>query len=266
MSASTPSSERQRIINTNRSLRTIKNELENLAEQEAISDEVFDSIMSLLPSESPLNGNSARNKVAQTSHKSSETERKASSSAESPSQSMNNLSLNNEPQTVPAPVPVTIPTRPEIARAKALYRYAETGDCNFEAGDHISVYEYMNPDWWLGKNLRTGQEGVFPQNYVQILPYPAQGEYGNEKKGNMYQSGSFPPPYQQQAVSTLPPPSAPVNPYNSSVPPMQVAEQKTDSMAGKGGEMGKKIGKKLGNAAIFGAGATIGGNIVNSIF
>ncbi|RKF54070.1 LAS seventeen-binding protein 1 [Golovinomyces cichoracearum] len=266
MSASTPSSERQRIINTNRSLRTIKNELENLAEQEAISDEVFDSIMSLLPSESPLNGNSARNKVAQTSHKSSETERKASSSAEPPSQSMNNLSLNNEPQTVPAPVPVTIPTRPEIARAKALYRYAETGDCNFEAGDHISVYEYMNPDWWLGKNLRTGQEGVFPQNYVQILPYPAQGEYGNEKKGNMYQSGNFPPPYQQQAVSTLPPPSGPVNPYNSSVPPMQVAEQKTDSMAGKGGEMGKKIGKKLGNAATFGAGATIGGNIVNSIF
>ncbi|KAK4970450.1 protein that induces appearance of [PIN+] prion when overproduced, partial [Elasticomyces elasticus] len=34
----------------------------------------------------------------------------------------------------------------------------------------------------------------------------------------------------------------------------------------KGQEMGKKFGKKLGNAAIFGAGATIGGNIVNSIF
>lgn len=31
-------------------------------------------------------------------------------------------------------------------------------------------------------------------------------------------------------------------------------------------EGGKKFGKKLGNAAIFGAGATIGGNIVNSIF
>lgn len=29
---------------------------------------------------------------------------------------------------------------------------------------------------------------------------------------------------------------------------------------------GKKFGKKLGNAAIFGAGASIGGNIVNSIF
>ena len=31
-------------------------------------------------------------------------------------------------------------------------------------------------------------------------------------------------------------------------------------------EHGKKFGKKMGNAAIFGAGATIGSNIVNGIF
>jgi hypothetical protein len=35
---------------------------------------------------------------------------------------------------------------------------------------------------------------------------------------------------------------------------------------GKFEENGKKIGKKLGNATIFGAGATIGSNLVNSIF
>ena len=35
---------------------------------------------------------------------------------------------------------------------------------------------------------------------------------------------------------------------------------------GKVEEQGKKFGKKLGNAAIFGAGATIGSNIVNGIF
>ena len=34
----------------------------------------------------------------------------------------------------------------------------------------------------------------------------------------------------------------------------------------KVGEFGKKVGGKLGNAAIFGAGATLGGNLVNSIF
>jgi len=31
-------------------------------------------------------------------------------------------------------------------------------------------------------------------------------------------------------------------------------------------ENGKKFGKKMGNAAIFGAGATIGSNSVNGIF
>ncbi|KAF3357305.1 Acetolactate synthase small subunit [Verticillium dahliae VDG1] len=36
--------------------------------------------------------------------------------------------------------------------------------------------------------------------------------------------------------------------------------------AGKAKEYGEKFGKKLGNAAIFGAGATLGGNLVNSIF
>ncbi len=31
-------------------------------------------------------------------------------------------------------------------------------------------------------------------------------------------------------------------------------------------EHGKKFGKKMGNAAIFGAGATIGSKVVNGIF
>ena len=51
---------------------------------------------------------------------------------------------------------------------------------------------------------------------------------------------------------------------------MAVAEGGQPANGGAGdnkvGEYGKKFGKKLGNAAIFGAGASIGGNIVNSIF
>lgn len=86
------------------------------------------------------------------------------------------------------------------------------------------------------------------------------GAYGNEKASYNNAYGQNLNPYQQQG----PPPPGPSNPYNSNVPPMAVAEE--PSKPGKGQEMGKKIGKKLGNAAIFGAGATIGGNIVNSIF
>lgn len=88
------------------------------------------------------------------------------------------------------------------------------------------------------------------------------GAYGNEKANY---NNAYPGQYQpQQQRDNGPPPPGPSNPYNSSVPPMAIAEE--PSKPGKGQEMGKKFGKKLGNAAIFGAGATIGGNIVNSIF
>lgn len=171
----------------------------------------------------------------------------------------------------PPPPP---PSKPVIAHARALYKYDATDsrDCSFERDDVILVFEYMNNDWWMGRNERTGQEGIFPKTYVQALPGPphANGGYPpamNEKAG-MY--GGSPAPA-QPTYSGYPPPPQQQNPYNSSVPPMAVAEQPQQQQndgegGGKAGAMGKKFGKKLGNAAIFGAGATIGSNIVNSIF
>jgi hypothetical protein len=44
------------------------------------------------------------------------------------------------------------------------------------------------------------------------------------------------------------------------------AQQQPAGEPSKVEQQGKKFGKKLGNAAIFGAGATIGGKIVNGIF
>lgn len=148
------------------------------------------------------------------------------------------------------------PPKPEIGQGVALYQYkGDPDDCEFEAGDRISIYENANPEWSRGRNMRTGSEGLFPANYIRVEPKPG-GFYGGEKQ--VYQ----PNPY--SGPSQAPPPQA--NPYNAAVPPMAVAEQSTGDKQSKGGEMGKKFGKKLGNAAIFGAGATIGGNIVNSIF
>lgn len=122
----------------------------------------------------------------------------------------------------------------------------------------------MNADWWMGRNERTGAEGIFPRTYVETLPGPPAATAYNEKAAYNAPAqpvyGGYPPPPQQQ------------NPYNSSAPPMAVANQpqqqqvEGEGAAGKAGGMGKKFGKKLGNAAIFGAGATIGSNIVNSIF
>lgn len=227
--------------------------------------------MSALPAESPLSGAS----------------RSASAVAQAPpTAALNNLNLGNttSPPSYAAttsPLPPTpslpdrnTPSKPEIARATALYRYAEQGDCNFEVGDEIAVHEYMNADWWLGKNLRTGQEGVFPVNYVQIQtnptpPFrpgsnaaPAHNQYYNQDKSNTYGFAYPPQPQYHQA----PPQAGPSDPYNSAAPPMQVAEESGEGKDGKGAEMGKKFGKKLGNAAIFGAGATIGSELVHSIF
>lgn len=155
----------------------------------------------------------------------------------------------------------------EIAHAVALWAYVtpDARDLNMQPGDAISVTEFVNAEWWLGKNIRTGEEGVFPSNYIrrenfpsslaQAQPQPQHAYYGDQKSAQQYQPG-------------------PSNPYNNSVPPMaiaegqqgQPAEQQGEEKPNKAAEMGKKFGSKLGNATIFGAGATIGGNLVNSIF
>ncbi|KAK5998877.1 Protein csh3-like protein [Cladobotryum mycophilum] len=253
--------DRQTIMETNRSLRTIKTELENLLEKGVIDESAFDSIHAALPAETPLRGAGA---AATRSNNPTPAQNSAPTSP--PVQAFQNLNVNSHTASPPSyddtPAP-SLPARsakPVISHARALYRYAATDarDLAFEKDDKIAVYEHMNQDWWMGQNTRTGKEGIFPQNYVLVeqeekgppaAAYPQQPTYG-------YPASQGPPAQQ--------------NPYNSSVPPMAVAEggQPAQQQGGdsKVGEYGKKFGKKLGNAAIFGAGASIGSNIVNSIF
>ncbi|TIA68802.1 hypothetical protein E3P91_03917 [Wallemia ichthyophaga] len=68
----------------------------------------------------------------------------------------------------PSPIPQTqnAPTQ----RVKALYDFEpqepnELGFCN---GDIITVLESIHKDWWRGE--LSGEIGIFPVNYVQILP------------------------------------------------------------------------------------------------
>jgi hypothetical protein len=178
------------------------------------------------------------------------------------------MKVNNDP---PPPAyntsgPNRTNSKPELARVIALYRYIEPEDCAFEVGDEVSVTEKTNADWWWGTNLRTGKEGVFPVNYVQVQTTPAPNPHNEKSSWGNEKATPYQAPY-QQPYQAGPPPPGPSNPYNAAVPPMAVAEAPSEpGKPGKGQEMGKKFGKKLGNAAIFGAGATIGGNIVNSIF
>jgi hypothetical protein len=144
---------------------------------------------------------------------------------------------NPSPAPPAYPVAPAPPTAPPLTYATALYAYtaSDAGDLALQANDRVAVTEYMNAEWWKGRNERTKQEGIFPRNYVKveekITEPPAPTNYGNMPLDVSNGAGSAEP-----------------------------------GKPGKGQEMGKKFGKKLGNAAVFGAGATIGSNIVNSIF
>ncbi len=119
----------------------------------------------------------------------------------------------------------------------------------------------MNADWAKGRNERTGMEGIFPRSYVAII----------DEKGALGRYQPPPPPMQS----------------NYGNMPVDVSQGGSSSAPGKESKLnanGKKFGKKMGNAgeclfpslrlpkfakshsAIFGAGATIGSNIVNGIF
>ncbi|KAE8838328.1 hypothetical protein HRS9139_02711 [Pyrenophora teres f. teres] len=138
---------------------------------------------------------------------------------------------------------------PVLAHASAMYQYnaQDAGDLALMPNDKVVVTEYMNNEWWKGRNERTGMEGIFPASYVR-----------KEEKAVM-------PVYTPSAT----PAPAPSNYGNMPLDVASGAQAQQQQPAGEPSKMeanGKKFGKKLGNAAIFGAGATIGGKIVNGIF
>lgn len=268
-----------------------------------MNDDIFDQIHQLLPAESSLSRADGPTPQPQRSHPVAAAPPTPVSAPHTPPvNAMANLALHQNPNPTPAPPayhqtgppslpvrggggappPPPPPSKPVLAHARALYRYqaADDRDLSFERDDRVAVHEYMNEDWWMGRNERTGAEGIFPKNYVHI-----------DQDYKLHQQQSPAPPQQQQqyagygspapvgAAGGYPPPpgAGGQNPYNSHVPPMAVAhdnggqQQQQQQQEGGGGssklnEGGKKIGKKLGNAAIFGAGATMGSNLVNSIF
>ncbi|KAL4879593.1 SH3 domain-containing protein [Aspergillus karnatakaensis] len=235
---------------TSRSLRNVRSELEFLADASVITPQQLSSILSQLP-----NSNESERQVAappepspvQLPPPAAAVQTQPSPAPYSPpTAQFANTSLNEKaqygmnqppPQQHYASPPPAYPQAPTVLSvASALYAYTPTdaGDLALQPHDRIQVLEHMNADWWRGRNERTNLEGIFPRSYVNVLDEKAvasPSSYGNMPL-DVSQSGSGTP-------------------------------GKPNS---KFEEHGKKFGKKMGNAAIFGAGATIGSNIVNSIF
>ncbi|CAI7630592.1 hypothetical protein PCG10_007903 [Penicillium crustosum] len=244
---------------TTRSLRMVRTELEFLADASVITPRQLSSILSQLPTDSEAT------RAAHASPLPAQQQAQPAPAQHVPVQAqpppapytpsysppvsqMANASVNekaysqNQYASQPPQAPPAYPQVPPVlGLASAMYAYSPTdaGDLALQPQDRIQVTEHMNDDWWRGRNERTGQEGIFPRSYVNIV---------NEKAGV-----ASPPPTNYGnmplAVSQSGQPENPEDPKKSKLE-----------------EGGKKFGKKLGNAAIFGAGATVGSNIVNSIF
>lgn len=219
-------------------------ELEYLADSALLTPDQLSSILAQLPSASTLEPASIAHQPPTEAFSNlgvsgSNTHNGYYSPSPQPEKQQpipNNASTMPPPPAYPV-APVLPPQVEALTYATALYAYKPTDayDLELAPGESIAVTEYMNGEWWKGRSQRTGAEGIFPRNYVRV----------DEKA---------PAPYRETNYGNMP-----VQVANGAGP----SDPKQPS---KGGEMGKKFGKKLGNAAIFGAGATIGGNIVNGIF
>lgn len=116
-----------------------------------------------------------------------------------PTSQFANTSLNEKSSNFYAPSPSpalpppaypSVPVAPPLASASALYEYrpSDAGDLALQPNDRIAITEFMNADWAKGRNERTGQEGIFPRSYVNVIdeksnlappPPGAPSSYGN---------------------------------------------------------------------------------------
>ncbi len=178
----------------NRSIRTIKAELEYLCDSTIISPTTLSDLLSRIPPQTALHAPLSVGAVApptqnaraafspqQTNPIPAPLNINGNRNSEKQQQDSYYASPPPEPQAQPGPPPPAYNAPPPqanwppLAVATALYAYSSTdaGDLELQPNDSITVTEYMNAEWWKGKSSRTGQEGIFPRSYVKV----------NEEKG-----------------------------------------------------------------------------------
>ncbi|KAI9763685.1 MAG: hypothetical protein M1840_009158 [Geoglossum simile] len=206
----------------NRSLRNIRTELKYLTDASILTPQELSHILSLLPKNTSLRPPTRDGRAAAMPTLPSPAPVKQ---PESTSLNEKQGSLAPTPSPV-LPPPAYAPSLPPLAIATALYQYntLEEGDLAFHLNDNISVLEYTNGEWWKGRNERTGLEGIFPSTYVKVIE-DKQRSTPSTNYGNV-----------------------PLQVSQGSAPPSQESGGHS-----KFEENGKKFGKKMGNAAIFGA-------------
>jgi hypothetical protein len=211
----------------------ILQELEFLTDSSVISPQQLSSILAQLPAQTPLHAPLYTPITG--------------SSPTPPTNLFSNINLNEKANygvaTNPAPPPPAYASGPQILSiAAALYAYTPTdaGDLALQQNDRIQVTEHMNND------CKPCARPFSRKRSWILIQIPQGGEGATNELVSKASS--------QEAMSTLWKRRG-----RSTVPTEGRKPSKFE-------ENGKKFGKKMGNAAIFGAGATIGSNIVNGIF
>ncbi|KAI3404273.1 PIN3 [Candida oxycetoniae] len=282
----------------NRSLTTVRTELEFLKDSDVITEELYDALVQAIPlkyqkdkepwgidvlnpsKKGPVNYASNDVKVSQPNRNPSSYEEKTNKLTEA----FANTSL--KPPAYP-PTPVR-KEEPLVGYCVAMYDYKaqEADDLTLYKGDKLGVVEHLSEDWWKG--FKSGESrdkmGVFPSNYVEIISeqefsettrVPAAPSLSSQNSYASYgpQAQYGQAPIQQQpsyggGYAQFPPPSSTYQPpqqYQVVEPqPQAVVQQQQPHSSGH--EKVKKFGSRFGEAALFGAGASVGANIVNSIF
>ncbi|GBE87893.1 SH3 domain-containing protein [Sparassis latifolia] len=200
-----------------------------------------------------------------------------------------NMAIRTPP---PEAIPVALTGRrippppapsPRVQRAKALWAYNEDGqepnDLSFSADEIVEILDETNTDWWTGKCR--GRQGLFPSNHVEKLtthsspPPPAlmgmpmapmsmqspmqpqpYTPYMPEKASYAPTYGGYPPPPPQPMMQQTPPPPVIVQ---TAAPPEQPKKHRF-------GRLGNTMANAAAGGVGFGAGAAIGGGIVDAIF
>jgi len=165
---------------------------------------------------------------------------------------------------------------PRTQRVKATWGYNEDGtesnDLVFSEGDVIEIVDETNADWWTGKC--NGRQGLFPSSYVKKIEAPAASAYSPPPawtpamsmpfvEPNAYQPPQEKPAYKPFGAayhgSDAPPPVGGTN----SVGLQEVNQEKKKSRFGK---YGNTMAQSAAGGVGFGAGAAIGGGLINAIF
>lgn len=272
----------------NRSLTNIRTELEFLLEEGVITDALYQQLTNALPPKYTKGMQAVDVKAPESAAGAASASvlnlpslsQSASISTDSIAEKFAGASLSGSDLAPPSPPRANV--SPALAFCEVLYNYQpqQPDDLKLCQGDKVAVLEHLSSDWWRGRSCGSGSEGVFPSSYVKVVDRAGAGAKSSVatpapilKSEYPQGPGGYanpPPPQSFQAYQQVPQQQpqyyAPPPPQQYQAPPQQVVVAEQQPQGGNHNGAFKRFGSKLGNAAIFGAGATIGGDIVNSIF